>query len=165
MKKSKNILLMIGTCMVAMIFLLVIHYAATVYYGMLDFQRPGAFRVLLKSEILPAALKLALQGFSVALIVQNLQKKTGKALPVACIVINAAVLLYVLLTLFLGSLPGLLLQIDMGLLGTNQVRRLIGTIALHIVAYGLLIAGSILSLPRKTVPNHQEASAYDATDR
>ena len=163
MKKSKNILLLIGSSMVAMIFLLVIHHAATVYYGLLEFRRPGAFRVLLKSEILPAALKLALQGFSVALIVQNLQKKTGKALPVACIVINAAVLLYVLLTLFLGSLPSLLIQINMGLLSTNLVRRLIGTIALHIVAYGLLIAGSILSLPRKTAPNHQALSEYDAT--
>ena len=100
-----------------------------------------------------------------ALIVQNLQKKTGKALPVACIVINAAVLLYMLLTLLVGSLPGLLLQIDMGLLGTNLVWHFIGTIALHIVAYGLLIAGSILSLPGKTAPNHQALSEYDATDR
>lgn len=149
--------------MVAMFFCLVIYHAVTVYYGLLEFQRPSALRVLLKSDILPAALKLALQGFSVALIVQNLQKKTGKALPVACIVINAAVLLYVLLTLFLGSLPSLLIQINMGLLSTNLVRRLIGTIALHIVAYGLLIAGSILSLPRKTVPKHQALSEYDAT--
>lgn len=162
MKKSKNILLLIGSSMVAMIFLMVIHHAATVCYGVLDFQRPGAFRVLLKSEILPAALKLALQGFSVALIVRNVKKKMG-SFPVICIVINAAVLLYVLLTLFLGSLPSLLIQINMGLLSTNVVRRFIGTIALHIVAYGLLIAGSILSMPRKTVPNHQALSEYDAT--
>ena len=41
MKKSKNILLLIGSSMVAMFFCLVIYHAVTVYYGLLEFRRPA----------------------------------------------------------------------------------------------------------------------------
>ena len=148
MKKSKNIVLLVGILCMAVVFL----WSIIRFLGNLS-GAPDSNGVtfLLFNDLYPALCLLLLMVLPILLLVRNLKDKGGKVLPILSIAVNSLLLVFGLFSLVTPAIPQYIVFSKLGLVDTYFTivfPDLAGGGPL-LVGYLLTIVGSVLSLPKK----------------
>ena len=148
MKKSKNIVLLVGILCMAVVFL----WSIIRFLGNLS-GAPDSNGVtfLLFNDLYPALCLLLLMVLPILLLVRNLKDKGGKVLPILSIAVNSLLLVFGLFSLVTPAIPQYIVFSKLGLVDTyfTIVFSYLAGGGPLLVGYLLTIVGSVLSLPKK----------------
>ncbi|MBE6750536.1 MAG: hypothetical protein E7560_05175 [Ruminococcaceae bacterium] len=144
MKNAKNICLLIG---IVLNLVIIIRNIIFFVYSIIENPNPKPIQ-----NTLIIVTSILLTAIPIVLFVRNLKNKSGKALPIICIIINAGYILDILYSVFIISVPQYLTISKVGLLDTYL------TVIMNFITNGgilvvigcvLLIIGSVLSCLKK----------------
>ncbi len=153
MKRGKNITLLVGIACVSTVVVWQVIKTIFHYFSILN---EDGFKYFISWDVLPIAIIFLLMIFPIVLLIRNLKNKTGKALPIISIIINGAVLLWVLFLSFTPTIPQYLIYSKLGIIDTyfSVVLRFFENGGLlFIVGYAALSIGSFLSFPKNKKQN------------
>ena len=148
MKKGKNITLLIG---VACVFVVAVWQVIEFVFNNLPIIKEDSFKSYIVLDISPIVIVFLLLVIPVVLLVQNLENKTGKVLPIVSIIVNCVALFGVLFLSFTPTIPEYLIynKLEMkDLYFTVILRFLENGGLLFVIGYAALIIGSFLSFPK-----------------
>ena len=158
MKNSKNIFLLTGTALTFAVFIYQILTCLIVYSGLIDVYVKDWAKTLLFSS-----LNILAFVFPNFLLIRNLKNKTGKALPIICLILCGAVCLQNIASLLIiPNIPQFLTISDIGILSfllTRLVNFLKNGGLLSTAGYVLLLVGSALSLSKKQITAEEKSAA------
>ncbi len=148
MKKSKNIVLLVGIFCMAAVFLWSMIRFFSGLSGALD---GNGVTFLLFNNLYPALCLLLLMVLPILLLVRNLKDKGGKVLSILSIAVNSLLLVFGLFSLVTPAIPQYIVFSKLGLIDTyfTIVFGYLASGGLLLVGYLLTIVGSVLSLPKK----------------
>jgi hypothetical protein len=149
MKKAKNIILLIGICMIALSAVLITYD----FFSSLDYTSMDAEHNFYSYQ-LPMTAISALLVLPILLFVRNLMGKTRKVLPIVSIAVNSVIFAMVAGSLFAESVSQYVITNEIGLtdnFADYVLNFTTNSTALIVVSLVLIIVGSALSLIKKKV--------------
>ena len=144
MKKLENIMCVSGIATV----LLYVFCSAILSIGQL-FSGFSSIGFVICSEVIPAIITLVFLILPTFLLIRNLKNKTGKALPVICIITKGIFMLAILFNAALTSIDFYIFYSKLGLVDTyipHIISYWTNGAVFFIIGLTLIIVGSILSL-------------------
>ncbi len=147
MKKAKNIILLIGVVVIV----LSSAFLTYNFFSLLDFTSMDA-EYNFYSYQLPMTIISAFLVLPILLFVRNLMGKTGKVLPIISVVVNSIFLVTTLCLSVMVKMPSFLIGSKLSLVETftgSVISYFVGSEVLLIIAFALIVVGSVLSLPKK----------------
>ena len=144
MKKIKNIMLVGGIATILLyVFCSAILSIAQLFTGL------AGIGFVIHSEIIPAIITLVLLIMPTFLLIRSLKNKTGKALPIICIITKGFFLSIILFNATLSTIDFYIFYSKLGLVDTYipyMISYWTSGAVFLIVGLALIILGSILSL-------------------
>ena len=144
MKKIKNIMLVGGIATILLyVFCSAILSIAQLFTGL------AGIGFVIHSEIIPAIITLVLLIMPTFLLIRSLKNKTGKALPIICIITKGFFLSIILFNATLSTIDFYIFYSKLGLVDTYipyMISYWTSGAVFFIVGLALIILGSILSL-------------------
>lgn len=143
MKKIKNIMLVGGIATILLyVFCSAILSIAQLFTGL------AGIGFVIHSEIIPAIITLVLLIMPTFLLIRSLKNKTGKALPIICIITKGFFLSIILFNASLSTIDFYIFYSKLGLVDTyipHIISYWTSGVVFLIVGLALIILGSILS--------------------
>ena len=153
MKKGKNITLLVGIACVSATIIWQVIKSIFHYFSILN---EDGLKYFIAWDVSPIVIMLLLLIIPVSLLARNLKNKTGTLLPIISIIINSAVLLWVLFLSFTPAIPQYLIYSKWGLIDT-YFTVIMGFLEsgglLFIIGYAAIIIGSFLSFSKNQKQN------------
>lgn len=144
MKKIKNIMLVGGIATILLyVFCSAILSIAQLFTGL------AGIGFVIHSEIIPAIITLVILIMPTFLLIRSLKNKTGKALPIICIITKGFFLSIILFNATLSTIDFYIFYSKLGLVDTYipyMISYWTSGAVFLIVGLALIILGSILSL-------------------